>query len=606
MAPLPPPQRVEKFDFKPVIVQNRFVRFFGGLKFGLTVLVLIIIASSVGELLPASDPNNNLAFKYVFKTWWFRALLFAQVVNLILNTYLTYVEDTYAQFLPILRRKSDAYKPLKIRRKISFKDTAAAGSEALTRSMAEFFRSKGYRTYFSNTGLYAHRGLIARFGSTVTHLGLIVILLGALTESFLKEEGYIDLVEGETVSNYRLPEDPMREPAKHPLGFTITCLDFDFLEYPGTRTALKYKTSLTINRDGEEPVSDFVRVNHKIHYGGWTLHQNSYAPAPYPRFYVGLVEELPDGGSRTVNFESYLNERGPEINPIPGHADRFFTVERDPSGRSVIWTVSSKDEILARGVKSLFGELRIEMLRFFPDFAFDEERGIFNASPQPRNPAALIEITTDNTVVYRDWVLYNARNRPSSASEAGIDLVMTEFDLSPSVAADSTVANTVSPAGENTASPAVTVAFRSPETGKPAGIPYELRLGSSQPLHSESEGELTIPGPWELDVFRKTQAYVTTLSNTKTPGVPIVWLGAVFASFGPILAFFVSRRRVWAYVDWDKQELWVGGESRYSREALEEEIEETVEAWSKSKTVALNPPFKKPKPSEREVISKHL
>lgn len=606
MASPPRPQRVEKFDFKPVFIKNPVVRFVGGLKFGLTILVLIIIASSVGELLPASDPDNNLAFKYVFKTWWFRALLVAQAVNLVLNTYLTYVEDTYPQFLPIFRRKSDAFKPLKIRRKISFKSTAADDSEAMTRSLAEFFRKKGYRTYFSPKGLYAHRGLIARFGSTVTHLGLIVILGGALAESFLKQEGYIDMVEGETVDKYRLPDDPMQEPAKHPLGFTITCLDFDFIEYPGTQTAKKYKTTLTINRDGEDPVSDFVRVNHKIHYGGWTLHQNSYAPAPYPRFYVGLIEELPDGAERTVNFETYLNERGPEINPIPGHADRFFSVERDPSGRSVIWTVSSRDEIIARGVKSLFGELRIEMLRFFPDFAFDEERGIYNASAQPRNPAALIEITTDNTVVYRDWVFHNPQSRPSSASEVGIDLVMTNFELSPGVATDSTVANTLTPAGESTASPMVTIAFRSPETGRPAGEPYELRLGSSQPLHSESAGDLAIPGPWDLDVFRKTQAYVTTLSNTKTPGVPIVWLGAILASFGPILAFFVSRRRVWAFVDWDKKELWFGGESRYSREALEEEIEETFEEWSRSKSVELNPPFKKPTHAEREILSKHL
>jgi cytochrome c biogenesis protein ResB len=427
-----------------------------------------------------------------------------------------------------------------------------------------------------------------------------------LTESFLKQEGYIDLVEGETVSNYRLPEDPMQEPAKHPLGFSITCLDFDFIEYPGTRTALKYKTSLTINRDSEEPVSDFVRVNHKIHYGGWTLHQNSYAPAPYPRYFVGLIKKLPDGGARTINFETYLNSRGNEITPIPGHEDHFFSVEPDPSGRSVIWTVSTRDEILARGMKSLFGELRIEMLRFFPDFSFDETRGIYNASPQPRNPAALVEITTDNTVVFRDWVFYNAQARPSGDEGAGIDLIMTGFDLNPGGQAGSTVANTVSATGGEPASPQVTIAFRSPETGRPSGQPYDLRIGDSQPLHSESEEAFEVPGPYSLDIFRKTQAYVTTLSNTKTPGVPIVWLGAVLASFGPILAFFVSRRRVWAYVDWNGKTLWVGGESRYSHEALEDELEETLEDWSKQKSVALNPPIKKAKAVEREVISKHL
>lgn len=603
MAP-PPPERIVRFEFKPTIVQNRIVRFLGGLNLGLTVLALIIIASSVGELLPASDPNNNLAFKYVFKAWWFRALLFIQTVNLILNTYITYVEDTYPQFLPILRRGADAFKTLKIKRRTTFKATAAPDSETLTRSLAQAFHARGYRTHFSPDGVYAHRGLIARFGSTVTHLGLITILLGALAESFLKREGYIDLVEGETVSNYRLPGDPMDEKAKHPLGFTLTCLDFDFQEYPGTRTALKYKTSLTINRDTGNPISDFVRVNHKIHFGGWTLHQNSYAPAPYPRYYVGLVEELPDGGQRTVNFETYLNERGVEVTPIPGHRDRFFSVENDDSRRSVIWTVATKDKILARGVKSLFGELQIELVRFFPDFALNAESGPYNASPEPRNPAALVEISTDNNVVYRDWVLLRAENRPPDPKAAGIDLMMLDYRMDPAPGAGR--GGNGLGIGEGDASAVVTVAFRSPETSRAAGEPYELRMGSSLPLHTEAERGLEIPGPYKLGVFRKTQAYVTTLSNTKTPGVPIVWLGAILASFGPILAFFVSRRRVWAHIDWDKKDIWVGGDSRYSREALEDEIAETLEAWSKSKPVELNPPIKGPKPGEREVLSRHL
>jgi hypothetical protein len=603
MAPPPLPERVERFDFKPTVIQNWLVRFFGGLKFGLTVLVLIIIASSVGELLPASDPNNNLAFKLVFKTWWFRGLLVLLVVNLILNTYLTYVEDTYPQFLPILRRKADAFKGLKIKRKASFKSTAASDSETLMRSMAEAFRSRGYRTYFSPTGFYAHRGLIARFGSTITHLGLITILVGALAESFLKEEGYVDLVEGETITHYRLPDDPMDEAPKHELGFSITCLDFDFLEYPGTRTALKYKTTLTLDRDTAQPVSDFVRVNHKIHYGGWTLHQNSYAPVPYPRYYVGLLEELPDGGRRTINFETYLNDRTAEVTPIPGRENLFFSVEPDGTGRGVIWTVASTEKILARGVKSLFGELRIGLLGFFPDFAFDEARGPYNASAEPRNPAALVEITTDNNVVFRDWVFYNLENRPPSpAAERGIDLVMTRYRLDAGGVGGATVANV----SEGAVGAMATVAFRSPETGRPAGEEYELTIGSSLPLHTEENRALEISGPFELDIFRKTQAYLTTLSITKTPGVPVVWLGAVLASFGPVLAFFVSRRRVWAHVDWDKKELWVGGESRYSREALEDEIAETLEAWSKAGPAELDPPLKGPKAGPREVLSRYL
>lgn len=617
MAEIRPPQRVDRFDYTPEHVQNWFVRFFGSIRFGLSILFLILVASSVGELLPA-DPENNLAFKLVFKSWWYRGLLAFQVLNLILNTFLTYVETTYPQFLPIFLDRSENYKPLKIKRKVKFKSAAASSSSAMTKALADIFSRRGYRTFFDGKSFYGYRGLIARFGSTVTHLGLITILIGALAESFLKVEGYVDMVEGETIRNYRLADDPPNEPAGHELGFEITCLDFEFIEYPGSGsepgrgTAQKYKSSLRFSGDSPEPVHDFVRVNHKVAYGGWVFHQNSFmgshlqrgALDQFQRYFVGLRQTLPSGEEQIHDFETYLTPGRREVTPLPGHADLFLTVEPDEAGRSAIWTVSSNSAILSRGTKSLFGDLKIEVERFFPHLTIDERGIALNLSNEPKNPAALVVISSENTVVFRDWVLSAQNRAPDPNSGAPIDLILTDFDMGGLDPAE------LSASSEGLATlqmnSQVTIAFRDLETGKASPQKFTLRPGETVPLVSDQERRFDIPGDFSLEVFRRTPTYVTTLSVSKNPGIPVVWLGAILASFGPFIAFFVSRRRVWAHIDWEGKQIWIGGESRYSREALEDEIAEAAAQWSTSGEVGLDPPMEIPGKKKVEVLSRHL
>jgi cytochrome c biogenesis protein ResB len=608
------PEYVEKFEFTPPVVRNPVVKLLGGLTFGLLVLTAVLIASTIGEFLP-QDENSTMALDLVFKTWWYRGLLFLLGINLILNTYITYVEETYPQFLPVFRKNPDSFKPLKIKHKATFNETAAADSKTLMQSLANALHAKGYRAFFDGTSLYAHRGLIARFGSTVTHLGLITIIVGALAESLLKEEGIVRLAEGESTSGYYYEDelvitDPKtgqkmetQEPPKNPLGLTATLHDFDFTQYPGTGIASKFKSTMTWEGKSKEPLQDYVRVNHDIKYGGWVFHQQSFTelkPPEITRYYVALKEDASYGREIMHRLEMYAYPSGREIKPLPGHDDRFICLETDPASRSVIWTVTSKDAILARGTKSSFGDLRIEMLRFYPDFAVSEEGWVVNKSDQPNNPAAQVEISSNNTVIYRDWVhMKDSQYAQKVNGESMIDLVMLDYDLGTEpaappapvgkidVASGSPVADASSASIEKRA--VVTVSLRSAQTGEPMGVPYKLRLGEGVPLSESADPRFDIPGKFDLVTLKSIPIYASYLSVSKNPGIPIVWLGSIFATFGPVLAFFVSRRRVWAHVDMAKRQIWFGGESRYSRDALMDEISDLAREWSQSEAVAMKP-----------------
>ena len=99
---------------------------------------------------------------------------------------MTYVEKTYPQFLPIFRKNPDSFKSLKVKHKSTFKQTAAADGRAMMTSLAQCLHPRGYRCFYDGRALYAHRGLLARFGSSLTHLGLITIILAALIEVTFK------------------------------------------------------------------------------------------------------------------------------------------------------------------------------------------------------------------------------------------------------------------------------------------------------------------------------------------------------------------------------------------------------------------------------------
>lgn len=640
------PEKVQGVEFQRIKIQDPTLsavvgtlRFIGGLKFGLTLLFLLIVASSIGEFLPQGDEKNpvNFAFEYVFRTWWYRTLLVMQGINLCINTILTYIDETSVQFLPIFRARPDDFKPLKIKHRASFKETGVAAGEGMMKSLAEALHKRGYRAFFDGTSLYAHRGLFARFGSTITHLGLITIIAGATIESVFKVESDVTIVEGETVSKYRLKGDAEDEPPKRPFGFSIHLPDFEFTEYPGTSTASKYKSTLTLEGKSPGPVHDYVRVNHSIKYGGWILHQNSYVPpdesAPYKlsqylasqnRYFVKLAGKTGDGKPTEHAFEILVPPQGREVLPIPGEADRFFSAEADSTGKGVIWTVASADKVLARGAKSTFGDLKIELLRFYSDFAMDSERGPINQSDEVRKPAAVIEISAENRIIDYVWAFQKGSaeaQAPPVKEKSLIDFVITNVEVAPEVA---TGAGPSIPAGKPdgamlaspAASPAaktledravVTIALKNRETGEPTGAQYTLTKGKGVPLATAPDAGFDIAGDYDLKVLQRIPTYATVLSISKNPGVPIVWLGAILASFGPVVAFFVSRRRIWAHLEPEKKTLWIGGESRYSREALEDELAVTLKSWSESSEVRMNPPIAMNLPEgEREVLSRYL
>lgn len=144
----------------------------------------------------------------------------------------------------------------------------------------------------------------ARLGTYLTHLSVLLILIGGLIGAVWGAKGYLQILEGETVKGVLQRKFQWM---MQPLRFEVRCDAFRVDFYPNG-SPKEYVSTLTF-LEGERVVLDHIplRVNHPISYKGLTFYQASYGINPLP-----IVEVRGKGISHTLQLEQG------EVHPIPG------------------------------------------------------------------------------------------------------------------------------------------------------------------------------------------------------------------------------------------------------------------------------------------------
>ena len=115
-----------------------------------------------------------------------------------------------------------------------------------------------------------------RLGFAITHLSLVLILVGALVTMIYKVEGQMALWEGETASAI-VRQDADGGFVEHPLPFGVRLDAFDIDTYQGTRRPAMFRSRVTVLdplRGGELP--GILQMNQPLAYGGFRFFQSSY------------------------------------------------------------------------------------------------------------------------------------------------------------------------------------------------------------------------------------------------------------------------------------------------------------------------------------------
>lgn len=268
--------------------------FFRSVKLTIFLLILLAIVSIIGTVIKQNAPTEEYIRRYgiqlynlldffnlfdMYHSWWFSAILLLLVINLIacslhrLPGVLRQVyrdpeskalEDPMLKALPYVER----IRP--------FQTAEIWPSEIETLLQEKFKRPKRFEGP-SSINLYAEKGRFSRLGVYLTHLSILVILVGGMIGSLFGFRGFVNILEGETVDHVFLR---MKDgEVMRPIGFSLRCDDFRVTFYDLDRPekmAKDYMSDLTVLENGQEILKRTIEVNHPLHYRGLTFYQSSY------------------------------------------------------------------------------------------------------------------------------------------------------------------------------------------------------------------------------------------------------------------------------------------------------------------------------------------
>jgi cytochrome c-type biogenesis protein CcsB len=103
----------------------------------------------------------------------------------------------------------------------------------------------------------------ARAGFVTTHTALVVILIGASVSWFFKQEGRLEINQGEAAKLDAFP-------------FSIKLDKFTVEHYPGTMRPSNFRSDVEVIDPTGGSFKTAIWMNHELEYKGWRFYQSSY------------------------------------------------------------------------------------------------------------------------------------------------------------------------------------------------------------------------------------------------------------------------------------------------------------------------------------------
>jgi cytochrome c biogenesis protein len=150
--------------------------------------------------------------------------------------------------------------------------------ENIESSLKKWFKDWGRIETESAVTLFSEKGRYSRLGVPITHLSILIILIGGIIGSLYGFKGQVNILEGDTVDQIFLRTKD--EEIAKPIDFSVRCDDFNITYYnlPGRKEkqVKEYTSVITILENGKEVLKKTVQVNHPLHYKGLAFYQSNY------------------------------------------------------------------------------------------------------------------------------------------------------------------------------------------------------------------------------------------------------------------------------------------------------------------------------------------
>ncbi len=175
-----------------------------------------------------------------------------------------------------------------------------------------FYNSWWFIALLTALGVNALVSVVIRFpwdrkqiGFVLTHVGILVILVGALITRQLGREGELSIAEGQTRATFdeyvpltEMKSDETERPkTETSLGFGLTLRKFQLGTYPGTQRPRSFESHITITDSVTGEAQDHViSMNRPVTHGGWKFFQSDFDNQHQPVISVLSVTRDPGQG----------------------------------------------------------------------------------------------------------------------------------------------------------------------------------------------------------------------------------------------------------------------------------------------------------------------
>lgn len=330
---------MKRKDQLPTIKKtNALWSFFSSLKLTIVLLILLVILSVAGSIIPQQEASLEFArrispgwadvlqkmqlFDLYHSLWFFilLGLLFLNLVICSLNRFPVTLKSLRAKDIPDIftsLNNLDASSTLITEEE---QDRASLRLETL---LTEKYRKVEKKETAQGALLHAEKGRFSLFGIYVIHLSILIIIAGAVAGSIFGFESFVKVAEGESVDTILLKGNR----GEKKLNFAIRCDRFS-VNYYEDGLPREYRSDLTFLKKDHAVYTGSLRVNHPIAFEGIRFYQTSYGTMP--------------GGKITLTFRKAGGEKQ---RVTVGSNDAF----KLPKGRGQVRILRIEENLMQMG-----------------------------------------------------------------------------------------------------------------------------------------------------------------------------------------------------------------------------------------------------------------
>lgn len=400
---------------KTAPIVNRFLDFISSVRFGVSLLIVLVVLSMVGMLIIQQNvqgfdtyfasltPAERLVYARlglfdIYHSWYFNFLLLVLSLNIVLAS----IDRFPSAWSYISKPKTWGSKKWLIAQQQSAEIETCAGSDKeIADEICKSFKENGFKPTISEKHgrlyVFGERGKWNRLGAYIVHVALLTLFLGHFVALQTGFDADVRMVPGDTTDQIQMLQFELDKKEKFnvQLPFAIHCSDIQqkLIDQRGSidpTNTLDWRTQIRIEDPEYGTTEADISMNRPFSYRGYRFFQ---------------AQTIPVGNARSITLELTSQTNG-EIQKI---------------------------SLPRNGNTTIVDGTQVEYAEFLPDFSFNSDGKPDTRSGDYNNPVAVLNVTPPGGERTRVFAFAGniADNIPVGAPKAGYKWRLAEFEKSP-------------------------------------------------------------------------------------------------------------------------------------------------------------------------------